>query len=325
VASLPGADAEVVESMQEDLTLIEASAQLIMQVKEHLIGPAREHQPAPAMIEDVVKDTARVMGIAPEVIRFDVAPNVPLGVADPTQLSRAFRYVLENALEATADLAAPQIDVTIDWVEEKGAGTAGPTRYVVTRIANNGPEVLEINLDKIWVSFYTTKGAKHPGLGLPACLQILKQIDGKVAARKRPEGGMVFELYVPVYTGATTRGAAPLPSGRRFLLIDDDDVWSRFVVQTLTGAENTVTRLENAAAVADIAAFETILVDDVLATTDSLTVLQQIAKAGGAAKTLVLASGIRVERTMDVLRFGVQDVALKPYTAAALAEKLGDQ
>ena len=62
------ADADMLESMREDLMLIEGSAQLIVQVQEHLIGPAREYAPAPAMIDDVVRDTASEMGIAPDVI-----------------------------------------------------------------------------------------------------------------------------------------------------------------------------------------------------------------------------------------------------------------
>lgn len=316
VASLSGVDAEIVESMQEDLTLIEASARLIILVKEHLIGPAREYIPAPAMIEDVVKDTAQVMGIAPEVIHFTVAPNLPLAVADTTQLSRAFRYVLQNALEATEDLLTPRIDVEVDLVEEK------EMRYVVTRIGDNGPGINDADLDKIWASFYTTRGAKHAGLGLPACLQILRQLDGKVRARRRPEGGMVFELYVPAYIGQATHGPADLPAGKRFLLVDDDDVWSRFVEQTLTEGQNTVTHVVDAAAVEDFAAFDIIVVDDVLATTDSLTVLQQIARAGAAAKTVVVASSVRVERMMDLLRFGVRDVLPKPYTPAGLVERL---
>ncbi len=314
MACLSGVDTEIVESMREDLTLIEASARLIMQVKEHLIGPAREYVPAPAMIEDVVKDTARVMGIAPEVIHFTVSPDLPLAVADTTQLSRAFRYVLQNALEATEDLAAPRIDVEVDLVEEKGA------RYVVTRIADNGPGVNDANLDKIWVSFYTTRGAKHAGLGLPACLQILKQIDGKAAARRRAEGGMVFELYVPAFSGATANGLTDLPTGKRILLVDDDDVWSRFVEQALTAARSAVTRVADADTVEDFASFDAIVVDDVLTATDSLAALQWIARAGAAAKTLVVASSVRVERMMDLLRFGVRDVLPKPYTAAALAK-----
>ncbi len=313
--SLTEAAPDVVDSMREDLSLIEDSARLIVQVKEHLIGPAREYKPAPAMIEDIVQDTVRMMHIPAAVIDYTIAPDVPLGIVDTTQLSRAFRYVLQNALEATEDVAAPHIHIEIAPVEEGGVV------YVATRIADNGPGIPETEMHKIWASFYTTKGAKHAGLGLPACAQILKQIDGKISARHRPEGGVVFELLVPAFGGAEAEGAVRLPVGRRFLLVDDDDVWSRFVARTLGEAHNTVTRTVSVEG--HYADFDAIIVDDVLETADSVGILKRIASAGAAAKTLVVASSMQVERMMALLQFGVRDVVIKPYTRTALAERLG--
>ncbi len=314
LADLSGVDPDVVDSMREDLLLIEGSVRLIVQVKEHLIGPAREYKPAPAMIEDVLKDTVRVMGIPAAVIDYTIAPAVPLGVADTTQLGRAFRYVLQNAMEATENIAALHIHVEIAPVKEKGV------LYVATRISDNGPSIPEADMHKMWVSFYTTKGAKHPGLGLPACVQILKQIDGKIAARNLPEGGVVFELLVPASVGTETESAARLPVGKRFLLVDDDDVWSRFVEGVLVEVQNTVTRTVSGDI--DYADFDGIIVDEVLQAADTAAILKGIAKAGAAGKTLVVASSVRVERMMELLRFGVRDVLIKPYTRAVLAEKL---
>ena len=314
LTDLSGVDPDVVDSMREDLLLIEGSARLIVQVKEYLIGPAREYMPEPAMIDDVIKDTARVMDIPSSVIDFTIAPQLPLGIVDTTQLSRAFRYVLQNALEATEGVAAPHIHVEIAPAEETGM------LYVVTRISDNGPGISEAEMDKIWVSFYTTKGAKHAGLGLPACAQILRQIDGKIVARNLPDEGVVFELFAPAFAAAGTERVAPLPVGKRFLLVDDDDVWSRFVERTLVEAQNTVTRAVGGEI--NFADFDEIIVDEVLGTADSLALLKAIAKAGAAGKTLVMASSVRVERMMDLLRFGVRDVLIKPYTRAALAEKL---
>ena len=303
-------DPDAVASMREDLALIEDSAQLIVQVQEHLIGPAREYMPAPAMVDDVVVDTARKLGIAADVIDFTVAADLPLAIADTTQLSRAFGYVLRNALEATAGVAQPHLSVEVAPVEEKGQ------LYVMTRITDNGPGIPASVMDKIWTSFYTTKGAKHAGLGLPACLQILKQIDGKVVARSGPEGGATFELTIP----ATTTGrnqAAELPVGKRFLLIDDDDAWSRLAEGSLTASQNEVTRTANGDV--DFTGYDVIVVDEVLATVNSADVLKRIAKAGVSGRTLVVASGIRVEEMLALLRFGVRDVVLKPYTRAGLA------
>jgi GAF domain-containing protein len=306
--SLTKADPDLVESMLEDLGMIEDSARLIVSVQEHLIGPAREEKPRPAMANDVIKDTAVTMGIPNEAISYTVAPDLPLVVADTTQLSRAFGYVLKNGLEAMEGADEQHIRVEIAPAEED--------RFVAVRIADTGPGIPEEDLEKIWAAFYTTKGAKHAGLGLSACLQILKQTEGRISAANVPGGGAVFELLIPVFDGVFP--SAELPTDRSILLIDDDDAWSRFVKTTLVDAGDTVSRSVDGQV--DLDGFDCILVDDALETVDIRAVLKRVRAAGAGGKTFVVASSLRVERTMELMPFGVRDVVLKPYAAGALGE-----
>ncbi len=303
-------DPDLLRSMHEDLALIDESARLILSVKEHLIGPAREEKPRAAMLDDVVKDTAVAMSIPPDVIHTTVWPNLPLGRADTTQLSRAVRYVLQNALEAIADAQEQRITVEIAPAEEG--------RYVAIRIADSGPGIPDE--DKIWATFYTTKGRQHAGLGLSACLQIIRQIEGKVSAANQPGGGAVIEMLIPVFDGVLP--APRFSAGKSILLVDDDDPWSHCARQVLKKAGNVVSR--SADGQADLQSFDLILLDDVLETADTLVVLDRLRAAGAGGKTLVLASSLRVERTMELMRFGARDVLLKPYTETELAEMVGD-
>jgi DNA-binding response OmpR family regulator len=73
----------------------------------------------------------------------------------------------------------------------------------------------------------------------------------------------------------------------------------------------------------DLAQFDLILLDDVLETADSSTILERLAEAKMAGKTVVVASGLRVEQTMSMLQMGAKDVVLKPYTVGGLAHILG--
>jgi GAF domain-containing protein len=306
---LAQAEPDLVESMREDLATIEDSARLIVSVQEHLIGAAREEKPRPVMVDDVVKDTVVAMGIPSGIVSYTVTPDPPLVVADTTQLSRAFGYVLKNAAEAMEGADAQHI-----------AAEVAPTndgRFVAVRIADTGPGIAEEDLEKIWATFYTTKGAKHAGLGLSACLQILKQIDGQVSATNAPGGGAVFELLIPVFDG-TLPAVAELPAGKSVLLIDDDDPWSYFVRTALMDAGSTVAR--SADGQVDPAPFDLIVVDDTLETADSQAVLKRLKSAGASGKTFVVSSSLRVERTMELMPFGVRDVLLKPYTVAELAK-----
>jgi GAF domain-containing protein/CheY-like chemotaxis protein/anti-sigma regulatory factor (Ser/Thr protein kinase) len=302
------ADSDLLGSMREDLALIEESARLIVSVQEHLIGPAREEKPRPAMLDDVVKDAAVAMSIPADVIRTTVAPNLPLARADTTQLSRAVHYVLENAREAIAGAKEQRITVEIAPTDDG--------RFVAIRIGDSGPGIPEGDLDRIWAAFYTTKGPQHAGLGLSACLQIVGQIEGRVSAANRPGGGAVFEMLIPVFDGDLP--AAQFPARKSILLVDDDDAWSRFARKALQGAGNTVAC--SADGQIDPRPFDTILLDNVLERADSLVALERLRSAGAGSKTVVVASSLRVERAMELMRFGAHDVLLKPYTLPALAE-----
>jgi len=305
--SLYKADPKLVDSMLEDLQTIEDSASLIVSVQEHLIGPAREEKPRAAMVDDVIKDVAILIEIPPDVITYDIAPDLPLIVADTTQLARAFGYVFKNALEAMEQVEEPRIRVEVAPDEENES-------FVLVRIADNGPGIPEEEMDKIWAAFYTSKGVSHAGLGLSACVQIMKQTDGEITAVNGPDGGAMFELKIPVYDGLLR--SVTLPNDLSILLIDDDDRWSRFATATLLEAGNKVER--SAVELSGVGAFDLILVDDVLASANVKTALKRLRSAGVNDRTLVLASSLRVERTMELMPLGIKDIVLKPYTQADL-------
>jgi signal transduction histidine kinase len=305
----PSSDPGWLASMHEDLEMIAESARLIVSVQEHLIGPAREEQPRPALIEDVLKDAAMGLDIPADVIGYEIAPDLPLVRADTTQLGRAFGYLLQNALEAVEEAEEKRIKVGVAPADDD---------FVAIQIADTGPGIPGEDLDKIWAAFYTTKGAQHAGLGLSAALRILKQLEGRITAVNGPEGGAEFEVLVPVYDGPLAE--AELPSGKKVLLVDDDDAWSRFAAAALKEAGNKVTRSVDGRV--DLAPFDLILMDAVLAHTDSRAVLEQIVAEGAGDKTLVVSSALRVEDAMQMIQLGARDVVLKPYTAAALAETI---
>jgi DNA-binding response OmpR family regulator len=127
---------------------------------------------------------------------------------------------------------------------------------------------------------------------------------------------VVFELLIPTYEDP--RPDVALPSGKAVLLMDDNDAWSRFVVSALESAGNTVAHAADGKV--DLAPFDLILLDDVLETADSSVILERLAEAKMASKTVIVASGLWVERTMSMLQLGARDVVLKPYTVAGLAE-----
>jgi signal transduction histidine kinase/CheY-like chemotaxis protein len=296
-----------VSSILDDLEIIEDSARLIMRVKEDLIGPAREQAPRPAMIDDVLQDALTTLDMSPDVVSVSGPPNLPLVLADPIQLNRVFVNLLNNALEATETQQQPQIAI------DMATDTAG--KSVNVSITDNGGGIPAEDLDKIWITFHTTKGIKgHSGLGLPACRLILQQLGGDISVSNRPGQGATFSIAVPIAPNTVVKPTETVKGRGTVLIIDDNDRWQNFASGALTGAGFRVAACSEDYGFDALDKFDLILMDDILVEEDSLAVLERIKAANGIAKVLMVSSNPRVERTKDRMLLGIKNLVPKPYT-----------
>lgn len=298
-------------SLLEDLEIIDSAAAMIMKVKEDLIGPAREQAPRPTMLDDVIKDTVNSLREIPKgVVTVHVEGSLPLILADPVQLNRVFTNLVKNAYEAMDQQPNPQITVTLyrDTTDN----------FVKVDVNDNGSGIEPNNLDKMWVTFHTSKGLKgHSGLGLPACRLILEQLGGRISAATKLGQGSTFTVSLPAYKDK--EAAAKLPSGKgKILSIDDPDSWQRFAKANLEAAGYKVTLAGEEYSATDYRQYDLILVDDILAQQDSLEVYKRLQQAGAISKVLVVSSNPRVERTKERMLLGIHNLLPKPYTRTGL-------
>ncbi|NJN44917.1 MAG: HAMP domain-containing histidine kinase [Anaerolineae bacterium] len=177
------------DSTLEDLDIIEQSAQKILDIKEDLIGPARKPQPEQLNIAQVLRGTIGGMGLPAGVIISDFGPDLPLVSADPDQLDNVFSNLIKNAWEALDGRGSPHI-----WVR----ATPDETGFIRVEVEDNGPGIPPEIREKIWVSFFTTKsGQGGTGLGLAACMEIIRQSGGKIWAESEPGRGATFITLLP--------------------------------------------------------------------------------------------------------------------------------
>jgi two-component system C4-dicarboxylate transport sensor histidine kinase DctB len=107
-------------------------------------------------------------------------------MADRIRLEQVIINLLRNALDATRDVTAPQIDMVL---------TIGETATLTVR--DNGPGITD--LDKLFEPFWTTKKpGEGVGLGLAISSGIANDLGGRLTARNGDGGGAVFELQLPV-------------------------------------------------------------------------------------------------------------------------------
>ncbi|MFH1567250.1 MAG: response regulator, partial [Gemmatimonadota bacterium] len=118
-------------------------------------------------------------------------------------------------------------------------GEALPGEYVRLAVADNGPGMDEETRQHVFEPFFTTKDVgAGTGLGLSTVYGIVRQHEGWVECRSRPQAGAVFALYLPVTAEVAPVPAAPdggAPSGGRetILVVDDEEAVRRTTARML--------------------------------------------------------------------------------------------
>ena len=180
-----------VESLLEDLDIIENSAVTILDIKEGLIGPARQRSDASVSLSDMISDTVTNMALPDGVVEMNWAENMPNAFVDARQVEQVFNNLIKNSWEALSQTPEPKIFIA-------GARDRDPN-FVLVTVQDNGPGIPKEIQEKIWVSFFTTKGGSGgTGLGLSACVQIVNQHGGSISLDSDAGKGAKFSVRLPV-------------------------------------------------------------------------------------------------------------------------------
>jgi signal transduction histidine kinase len=180
-----------VESLFEDLDIVENSAVTILNIKEGLIGPARQRNDSSVSLSEMITNTVANMGLPEGVVELEWASNMPDAQVDERQIEQVFNNLIKNAWEALVETPSPKIVV-------KGRRDDNPN-FVLVAIKDNGPGIPKEIQEKIWVSFFTTKGGSGgTGLGLSSVMQIVNQHGGKITLESETGDGATFFVRLPV-------------------------------------------------------------------------------------------------------------------------------
>ena len=186
-----------IESTLEDLGIVKQSAETILNIKEDLIGPGRMSKTESFDLPMLFSTTIAGMGLPKDVVSSSYTDDLPQAWGDKGQIGRVLINLIKNAWEALGKGKHP-----IEHRQAKihvSARPADETGFVRIEVKDNGPGIPPEILEKIWVSFFTTKGDHGgTGLGLSACMEIINQSGGKIWAESEAGEGASFIILLPI-------------------------------------------------------------------------------------------------------------------------------
>ncbi|MBN2551052.1 MAG: response regulator [Anaerolineales bacterium] len=179
------------ESILEDLQIIAESADTILTIKEDLIGPARLAAPQAIWLHEFLPQIVAAMGLPDGVVQVNCAAPLPPVQGDSRQLGNVFNNLIKNAWEALEGNPDPHIQINLQAALQPG--------FIQVEVQDNGPGIPPDIMDKIWVSFFTTKGQRGgTGLGLFSCMEIVHQAGGKIWVESQLGQGACFIVVLPL-------------------------------------------------------------------------------------------------------------------------------
>ncbi len=154
-----------------------------------------------------VKQAVQLSEILPDIIRrglgdfsteyhteFD--PELWSVEVDNDQFRLVIQHVLENSAQAMVGSGKVEIKIQNTVVTQDSIPALSEGEYVLLVVRDYGPGIAAENLPRIFDPYFTTKTGAT-GLGLAVVYSVIKRHGGYIRGYNAPEGGAIFELYLP--------------------------------------------------------------------------------------------------------------------------------
>lgn len=177
-------DPKAIKQLDKALKAMERIRNVVLTMESFDPKQTNEHETI--LITDLVRDcramTSKAANESAISIQFSCDEDFQIHT-NKSNLLLALFNILQNALEASRDYSqAPLVEMSVFKQNE--------TCYF--SISDNGPGILEENIDQIFDPFFSTKNLSYSGSGLTIALQLIKSLEGKINYER--------QAYLSVFT-----------------------------------------------------------------------------------------------------------------------------
>jgi len=181
------------EAISECIQVVKKEIYRCKQITTGLLNFSRQAEPeqVPTDVNQVLKNTALLVRYRAELsrkqIRYQLAGNLPIIMAEPDELAQVFLNVIINALDFTSP------GETIDVVTELDGRSE-----IVVKVIDHGCGIPARNMRRIFSPFFTTKPAgEGTGLGLSISKRIVERHGGRIEVESQEGKGTTVIIRLP--------------------------------------------------------------------------------------------------------------------------------
>jgi PAS domain S-box-containing protein len=258
-------------------------------------------------------------------VQSDLAPDLPKILGAENEVRDAMTNLMLNAIDSMPEGGAITVHTRLDVRDNE----------VIVEVEDNGVGMSETTRSRCLEPFFTTKGERGTGLGLPMVFGMAQRHGGVVEIDSELGRGTTMRLIFPsAPTGMTVQEQSLAPATRpmRLLLIDDDPLLLRSLRDALELDEHEVVTAEGGQAGIDAFAAETragrsfdaVITDLGMPYVDGRKVAVRIRQLGGHIPIIMLTGWGHRMITTDDKPDQVDRVLSKPPKMAELRNTLAE-
>lgn len=177
-----------------------------------LVALARSRLPEDQLIDlrDVVRDMEPLLRrVLPEHTRLRLRlSRAPLPMLlDALQIQQVLLNLVANARDAMP--GGGEILIALGFERDVAERRRGPRRHVRLAVSDSGCGMDDVTLARAFEPFYSTKGGKGTGLGLPTVLTIVERLGGEVGIESSPGHGTTVSILLPAQSAPASAPSSP--------------------------------------------------------------------------------------------------------------------
>ena len=330
---------EALEDLQMLMRATDRATQLVQQILA--FSRKTKHEATPILLQNVVKEALKFLrSTIPSSI--EIAPRIssdlPLVLADATQIHQVIMNLCTNATHAMKDAPNGRLEVRLEAMHADAEFAVmhpglREGEYVRLTVSDTGHGMDEATLKHIFEPFFTTKiDGEGTGLGLSVVHGIIKTYNGGIFVDSHPDEGTIFNVYLPALSiaricGDTDSASIPAGSGEHILFVDDEPAICIAARRIMLNLGYQVTTFNKPLVALEHlkerpSEFALLVTDLTMPGADGLTIARE-ARRLSPDLPVILTTGFASDRTEEQLQAqGISKLLIKPFTTTSLAQAL---